>query len=143
MIEPQKMIVKIDKDVAKKIDAAERKKLFNSYLTLYSGFAWVNWTKKQSLGRAWQTALGQCEEFLKNKTTSEYDKYGNTILETKYNNYKDSGVQYGEITEEYEYGLEYDEDGIVIKRTTYLNGVLHWDTTYKDPIVLYEPRERE
>ena len=67
MTEPQKMIVKIDKDVAKKIDAAERKKLFDSYLKLYSGFAWVNWTKKQSLGRAWQTALVQCEEFLKNK----------------------------------------------------------------------------
>ena len=67
MIEPQKMIVKIDKDITKNIDAAERQKLFKSYLTLYSGFAWVNWTKKQSLGRAWQTALAQCEEFLKNK----------------------------------------------------------------------------
>ncbi len=67
MTEPQKMIVKIDKDVAKKIDAVERKKLFDSYLKLYSGFAWVNWTNKQSLGRAWQTALVQCEEFLKNK----------------------------------------------------------------------------
>ena len=81
------------------------------------------------------------EEFLKNKTTCEYDKYGNTILKTEYNNYKEYGVQ--EETTEYEYVLEYDEDGIVIKRTTYLNGVLHQDTTYKDPIVLYEPRERE
>ncbi|MBR5780004.1 MAG: hypothetical protein IKY21_05230 [Clostridia bacterium] len=83
------------------------------------------------------------EEFLKNKITSEYDKYGNTILKTEYNNYKEFGSQYGETTEEYEYVLEYDEDGIVIKRTTYLNGVLHRDATYKDPIVLYEPRERE
>ena len=80
MIEPQKMIVKIDKDVAKKIDAAERNKLFNSYLTLYSGFAWVNWTKKQSLGRAWQTALGQCEEFLKNKNKNNpVTKYLNSV----------------------------------------------------------------
>lgn len=80
MTEPQKMIVKIDKDVAKKIDAAERKKLFNSYLTLYSGFAWVNWTKKQSLGCAWQTALTQCEGFLKNKNKNNpVIKYLNSV----------------------------------------------------------------
>ena len=83
------------------------------------------------------------EEFLQNKITCEYDKYGNTILKTEYNNYKGSGSRYGETTEEYEYVLEYDEDGIVIKRTTYLNGVMRYETTYKDPIVLYEPRERE
>lgn len=85
------------------------------------------------------TRIDGGEEFLKNKTTSEYDKYGNTILKTEYNNYKEFGSQYGETTEEYEYVLEYDEDGIVIKRTTYLNGVLRYETTYKDPIVLYQP----
>ena len=83
------------------------------------------------------------EEYLRNKITYEYDKYGNTILKTEYNNYKDDGIRYGEETTEYEYVLEYDEDGIVIKRTTYLNGVLRNETTYKDPIVSYEPRERE
>jgi hypothetical protein len=81
------------------------------------------------------------EEFLRKKTTSEYDKYGNTILKTEYINYKEYGDQYGEETTEYEHVLEYDEDGIVIKRTTYINGVLRYETTYKDPIVLYEPKE--
>ena len=87
------------------------------------------------------TRIDGGEEYLRNKITYEYDKYGNTILKTEYNNYKDSGVQYGEITKEYEYVLEYDEDGIVIKRTTYLNGVMRYETTYKDPIVLYQPKK--
>ena len=81
------------------------------------------------------------EEYLRKKTTSEYDKYGNTILKTEYINYKEYGDQYGEETTEYEHVLEYDEDGIVIKKTTYINGVMRYETTYKDPIVLYEPKE--
>jgi hypothetical protein len=80
---------------------------------------------------------GDGEEILTEKEVKEYDKYGNVIYTSIYKN------QYGEITKEYEYVLEYDEDGIVIKRTTYLNGVMRHETTYKDPIVLYEPRERE
>lgn len=79
------------------------------------------------------------EEFLQNKITCEYDKYGNTILKTEYINYKDLGDQYGEETTETEYVLEYDEDGIVIKKTTYINGVMRYETTYTDPIVLYQP----
>jgi hypothetical protein len=80
---------------------------------------------------------GDGEEILTEKEVKEYDKYGNVIYTSIYKN------QYGEITKEYEYVLEYDEDGIVIKKTTYINGVMRYETTYKDPIVLYEPRERE
>jgi hypothetical protein len=86
---------------------------------------------------------GDGEEILTEKEVKEYDKYGNVIYTSIYKNNAQYGVQYGDITEEYEYVLEYDEDGIVIKRTTYLNGVIRYETTYKDPIVLYEPRERE
>ena len=81
------------------------------------------------------------EEYLRNKITYEYDKYGNTILKTEYNNYKDDGIRYGEETTEYKYVLEYDEDGFVISSTTYINGVLSSETKYTDPIVLYEPKE--
>ena len=77
------------------------------------------------------------EEYLRNKTTCEYDKYGNEILKTEYKDYRPDSFEYGEETTEYV--LEYDEDGIVIKKTTYINGVMRDDTTYKDPIVLYQP----
>ncbi len=82
---------------------------------------------------------GDGEEILTGKETKEYDKYGNVIYESKYKNYKEYGDKYGEITDEYEYVLEYDEDGFVIRKIVYENGVLRSKTTYKDPIVLYEP----
>ena len=63
-------VIKIDKNIERTIDSATRKKLVDAYMKLFSGFAWVNWTKKQSLGRAWQGALGQCESFLKTKNKS-------------------------------------------------------------------------
>jgi hypothetical protein len=84
---------------------------------------------------------GDGEEILTEKEVKEYDKYGNVIYTSIYKNNAQYGVQYGDITEEYEYVLEYDEDGIVIKKTTYINGVMRYETTYKDPIVLYEPKE--
>lgn len=66
----EKFVIKIDKNLAKIIDSDTRKKLTDAYLKLFSGFAWVNWTNKQSLGRAWHNALGQCEGFIKTKKTS-------------------------------------------------------------------------
>ena len=63
-------VIKIDKNIERTIDSATRKKLVDAYMKLFTGFAWVNWTKKQSLGRAWQNALGQCEGFLKTKNKS-------------------------------------------------------------------------
>ena len=66
----KKFVIKIDKSIERAIDSATRKKLVDAYMKLFSGFAWVNWTKKQSLGRAWQGALGQCESFLKTKNKS-------------------------------------------------------------------------
>ena len=63
-------VIKIDKNIERTIDSATRKKLVDAYMKLFTGFAWVNWTKKQSLGRAWQSALGQCESFLKTKNKS-------------------------------------------------------------------------
>ena len=66
----KKFVIKIDKSIERTIDSATRKKLVDAYMKLFTGFAWVNWTKKQSLGRAWQNALGQCEGFLKTKNKS-------------------------------------------------------------------------
>ena len=63
-------VIKIDKNIERTIDSATRSRLVDAYMKLFSGFAWVNWTKKQSLGRAWQGALGQCESFLKTKNKS-------------------------------------------------------------------------
>jgi hypothetical protein len=62
-----RFVIKLDKSIERIIDSDTRKKLVNAYLKLFSGFAWVNWTEKQSLGCAWQNALGQCESFLKTK----------------------------------------------------------------------------
>ena len=66
----EKFVIKIDKNLAKIIDSDTRKKLTDAYLKLFSGFAWINWTNKQSLGRAWHNALGQCEGFIKTKSPS-------------------------------------------------------------------------
>ena len=49
-------VIKIDKNIERAIDSVTRKKLVDAYMKLFSGFAWVKWTKKQSLGRAWQGA---------------------------------------------------------------------------------------
>ena len=68
--EQKKFIIKIDKNIERTIDSVTRSRLVDAYMKLFSGFAWVNWTKKQSLGRAWQGALGQCESFLKTKNKS-------------------------------------------------------------------------
>ena len=82
MTESQKLAIKLDKDIAKIIDSSERKKLVDAYLKLFSGFAWVNWTKKQSLGRAWQSALGQCAGFLKTKDKNNpVTKYLNNVAD--------------------------------------------------------------
>ena len=64
----EKFIIKIDKNLAKIIDSDTRKKLTDAYLKLFSGFAWVNWTNKKSLGQSWHNALGQCNGFIKSKS---------------------------------------------------------------------------
>ncbi|MBR4891941.1 MAG: hypothetical protein IKZ34_02035 [Alphaproteobacteria bacterium] len=76
----KKLVIKIDKELQRAVDKATRSKLVDAYMKLFSGFAWVNWTKKQSLGRAWQNALGQCEGFLKTKNkTNPAAKYLNIV----------------------------------------------------------------
>ena len=79
----EKFIIKIDKHIERMVDSVTRKKLTDAYMKLFTGFAWVNWTKKQSLGRAWQNALGQCEGFLtsKNKTNPAI-KYLNIVAKS-------------------------------------------------------------
>ena len=63
----EKFVIKIDKNLAKIIDCDTRKKLTDAYLKLFSGFSWINWTNKKSLGRSWHNALGQCDGFIKSK----------------------------------------------------------------------------
>jgi hypothetical protein len=66
----EKFVIKIDKNLAKIIDSDTRKKLTDAYLKLFSGFSWINWTNKKSLGQSWHNALGQCEGFIKTKSPS-------------------------------------------------------------------------
>lgn len=63
----EKFVVQVDAKIAKSVNPVDRKILTDAYLQLFSGFSWVNWTNKYSLGRAWQTALGQVEAFTKTK----------------------------------------------------------------------------
>ena len=63
----EKFVVPVPANIAKIVDERDRKILADSYLKLYSGFSWINWTKGHSLGRAWQTALTQCESFINTK----------------------------------------------------------------------------
>lgn len=63
----EKFIIQIDPQIAKIVSPFDRKELAATYLQLFSGFAWRNWTNKYSLGRAWQTALAQCGAFCDTK----------------------------------------------------------------------------
>ncbi|MBQ2844505.1 MAG: hypothetical protein IJE79_00610 [Alphaproteobacteria bacterium] len=63
----EKFVVPVPANIAKIVDERDRKILADSYLKLYSGFSWINWTNGHSLGRAWQTALTQCESFINTK----------------------------------------------------------------------------
>lgn len=59
----QKFIIQIDSKTLNRIRPFDRTELVKCYVQMFSGFAWVNWTNKFSLGRAWQTALTQCGAF--------------------------------------------------------------------------------
>ena len=63
----EKFVIHLDANIAKIVLPFDRKELAAAYLQLFSGFAWVNWTNKHSLGRAWQTALEQCGAFAETK----------------------------------------------------------------------------
>lgn len=63
----EKFVINLDADMAKIVSPFDRKELATTYLQMFSGFAWVNWTNKHSLGRAWQTALTQCGAFADTK----------------------------------------------------------------------------
>mgnify|MGYP003288887136 CR=1 FL=1 len=78
----EKFTIPVPANIAKIVDARDRKILAESYLKLFSGFSWVNWTNGYSLGRAWQTALRQCETFIKTK------KANNPALKHLDNTYK-------------------------------------------------------
>ena len=78
----EKFVVPVPANIAKIVDERDRKILADSYLKLYSGFSWINWTNGHSLGRAWQTALTQCESFINTK------KNNNPALKHLHNVYK-------------------------------------------------------
>lgn len=79
----EKFIIKINKHIEQTIDSATRKRLVDSYMKLFSGFAWINWARKQSLGRAWQSALGQCDSFLKSKNKNNpVAQYLNSVAQS-------------------------------------------------------------
>lgn len=59
----EKFIIHVNPQIAKIVSPFDRKELAATYLQMFSGFAWRNWTNKYSLGRAWQTALAQCGAF--------------------------------------------------------------------------------
>lgn len=63
----EKFVIHLDANIAKIVLPVDRRELASAYLQLFSGFAWVNWTNKHSLGRAWQTALDQCGAFAETK----------------------------------------------------------------------------
>ena len=63
----EKFVIHVDANIAKIVSPVDRRELASAYLQLFSGFAWVNWTNKHSLGRAWQTALEQCGAFAETK----------------------------------------------------------------------------
>lgn len=63
----EKFIIHVDPQIAKIVSPFDRKELAATYLQMFSGFAWRNWTNKYSLGRAWQTALAQCGAFCDTK----------------------------------------------------------------------------
>ena len=63
----QKFIIQIDSKTLNRIRPFDRTELVKCYIQMFSGFAWVNWTNKFSLGRAWQTALTQCGAFCEPK----------------------------------------------------------------------------
>ena len=66
-------------------------------LKLFSGFSWINWTNKKSLGRSWHNALGQCDGFIKSKnpenpvtkymkcTYDAHKKYWSKVIMTNQN----------------------------------------------------------
>ncbi len=66
----KKLIVKINPKLAEKLQPEARKMLANSYMQLFAGYSWLNWTDKKPLGQAWQTAFGQCENVLKSQDAS-------------------------------------------------------------------------
>lgn len=63
----EKFVIHLDANIAKIVLPVDRRELASAYLQMFSGFAWVNWTNKHSLGRAWQTALEQCGAFAETK----------------------------------------------------------------------------
>ena len=83
--------------MAKIIDSDTRKKLTDAYLKLFSGFSWINWTNKKSLGQSWHNALGQCDGFIKSKnpekpvtkymkcTYDAHKKYWSKVIMTNQN----------------------------------------------------------
>ncbi len=77
------------------------------------------------------------EETLQRRAITNYDKYGNVVYESMYEN----GRPYK--TNEIEYVLEYGSDGFVINEKKYINGVFRSETKYTDPMVLYKPKENK
>lgn len=65
----QKFVIQIDSKTLNRVKPFDRQELVRAYLQMFSGFSWVNWTGSYSLGRAWQTALGQCGAFCDSKNT--------------------------------------------------------------------------
>ena len=127
----EKFVIKIDKNLAKIIDSDTRKKLTDAYLKLFSGFAWINWTNKQSLGRAWHNALGQCEGFIKTKSPSNpvtkymkrtYDahkKYWSRVIMTNQNSQNTLNKPENEAKQMRTYGIKQIREALGIINLIY------------------------
>ena len=93
----QRFVIQIDSKTLNRVKPFDRQELVQAYLQLFSGFSWVNWTNGYSLGRAWQTALSQCDAFCGSKndknpaakylkaTCSAHKKYWSQIIMTHKN----------------------------------------------------------
>lgn len=49
------------------LDMDKKRRLASAYMKLYFGLSCMNWANKKNLGTAWQTALGQMQNFIDSK----------------------------------------------------------------------------
>lgn len=60
----EKLQVK-SKDI--QLEPAKKEKLAKAYFKMYFGLSCMNWTQDKKMGTAWQSAIGQMEDYIKSK----------------------------------------------------------------------------
>lgn len=115
-IEP--MVIKINQQMAQKLNPQTRKKLADAYMKMFAGFAWMNWGKNQTLGRAWQTALKKMETVVGNKNdkniakqylhnvSEAHKKHWSKVIMTHKNSDQVQNMSNEEIANNKKYGME-------------------------------------